>query len=440
MEEAKQKLLDLFCSGHKACIDSRLLSANNLFFALKGETFNGNLFANQALENGASMVVVDEEIPLKTDKVLKVNSVLETLQETSKAYRNLFAIPVIGITGTNGKTTTKELISAVLSCQFNTLSTSGNLNNHIGVPLTILELEKSHQMAVIEMGANHVGEIGFLSSIANPDYGLITNVGKAHIEGFGSPENIITAKTELYKHIIRKEGAIFVNGGNTILTEKAKGANLILYGTESYNHLQGKAISNGPRLSFNFKVIKPFGKAQVGSEGTVHSKLVGDYNLENFLAAISIGLYFGIHPTNAVKALEDYTPANNRSQLVETASNTVILDAYNANPTSMNLALKNLKSIAGKKKAAIIGDMLELGDTSLDEHKKILNRLRDLKLNVNIVVGEHFFKAAKGLNEFLAFENVDQATAWLKANKINNHTVLVKGSRGIKMEKVMDYI
>ena len=440
MKEAQKFLLELFHSEHRACTDTRLINPGDVFFALKGDSFDGNLFARQALEKGASIAVVDQDLAFPDERLLTVENVLETLQKVSQTYRQRFSIPVIGITGTNGKTTTKELMSAVLSTQLDTLSTSGNLNNHIGVPLTLLELRNKHQVAVIEMGANHIGEIGFLSSLADPDFGLITNVGKAHIEGFGSAENIVIAKTELYKHIIRKQGTIFVNGENTKLTEKAQGANLVLYGTKPSNHLQGEITGRGPRLSFCFKVMKAFGKAQTGMEGKVNSKLVGDYNLENFLAAITIGLHFGVSPENAIKALEEYTPSNHRSQLAETGKNTVILDAYNANPTSMGLALKNLASMPETKKAAIIGDMLELGITSQEEHQKVLEQLFQLNLELNIVVGPEFCKASKGISGLLPFENVEKASEWIKTNELKGYTILVKGSRGIKMEKVMDLL
>jgi len=440
MEEAIKKIVDLFSSGHRASTDTRALEPGDIFFALKGHSFNGNLFAEQALKKDAKLAVVDQELTVTNEKLLKVSNVMQTLQESSKTYRGLFSIPIIGITGTNGKTTTKELVSSVLGSQFTTLSTSGNLNNHIGVPLTLSELKRSHQIAVIEMGANRIGDIRFLTSIADPDFGLITNVGKAHLEGFGSPENIVLAKSELYSHIIRKKGTIFVNGGNVTLTEKAQGTTLVLYGTSSDNHLKGEITGHGPMLSFYFKVMKPFGKAQMGMEGKVNSKLVGDYNLENFLAAVTIGLYFGVSPENAIKALEEYTPSNHRSQLVETGKNTVILDAYNANPTSMGLALKNLASMPGAKKAAIIGDMLELGITSQEEHQKVISQLNELNLDIKIVVGSEFCTSANGLTGILAFENVIEASERLKNNELKGHTILVKGSRGIRMEKVMNYL
>jgi len=433
-----QELLNLFNAGHKACTDSRETKIGNVFFALKGENFNGNLFAKEAIENGATLAIVDQEIFEHDDRIIKVEDVIDTLQMASKSYRKQFSLPVIGITGTNGKTTTKELLQAVLNSTFKTLSTTGNLNNHIGVPLTLLELQKHHQIAVVEMGANHVGEIGLLSSLADPNFGLITNIGKAHLEGFGSVENIVKTKTELYRHVKENNGTLFVNGDNPILTEKARGANQVLYGTKPSNHLLGVIIEKDPFLDFRFKVMKDFGEARAGSEGMVCSRLVGNYNLENLLAALTIGLYFGVETSNAIEALEGYTPANHRSQLVETGQNTVILDAYNANPTSMTLALENLESFSGKKKAAILGDMLELGPTSSDEHEKMLDKLKSYNFDTNIVVGPQFCEAAQGSKGFLSFFNVDEAIEWLRANKIDNHLVLVKGSRGIKMEKVME--
>ncbi len=440
MKGAEEQLLEFFRNGHKPCTDTRALNPGDVFFALKGDNFNGNHFATRALEMGAAMVVVDEELPMADNRILRVNDVMQFLQNASKAHRQQFAIPFIGITGTNGKTTTKELVSAVLGSQFSTLSTSGNLNNHIGVPVTLLNLQESHQMAVIEIGANQIGDVEFLSSVCDPDFGLITNVGKAHLQGFGSPENIVKAKTELYRHLIGKQGTIFVNGGNRVLIEKARETPVVYYGSGNSNHLQGSIIATDARLSFSFKVLKPFGNAKVQMQGTVHSKLVGDYNLENFLAAVSIGLYFGITPENVVNALESYTPANHRSQLVETGLNTVILDAYNANPTSMGLALNNLEAMAGSKKAAILGDMLELGKASYQEHERVLEQMIRLNLDVKIVVGSEFCKAAIGLKQIQAFESADEARHFLKNNKICNHVILVKGSRGIMMERVVEYL
>ncbi len=440
MKGKRDQLLDFIRKGHKPCTDTRTLNPGNVFFALKGDNFNGNHFAIQALDIGAAMVVVDEDIPVADKRVLRVDDVLQFIQQTSYYYRQQFSIPFIAITGTNGKTTTKELVSVVLGSQFSTLSTSGNLNNQIGVPITLLNLKQIHQMAVIEMGANRMGDIKFLSSICDPDFGLITNVGKAHLEGFGSPENIVTAKTELYEHLIGRQGAIFVNGENSILTKKASGTEIVYYGTCSSNHLRGNIIGANPLISFSFEVLQPFGKAKAKMQGTVHGKLVGEYNLENFLAAVSIGLYFGVSPENVVKAIENYTPSNHRSQLVETGNNIVILDAYNANPTSMGFALQNLKSMAGLKKAAILGDMLELGKTSKEEHQKILDQMIGIDIDVKIVVGVEFSNAAIGIDNIQSFQNVDDAILYLKHHKVLNHTILVKGSRGIKMEKIMDWL
>jgi UDP-N-acetylmuramoyl-tripeptide--D-alanyl-D-alanine ligase len=360
------------------------------------------------------------------------------LQQLSLFHREQFILPVIGITGTNGKTTTKELLNALLASTFNTLATKGNLNNHIGVPLTLLELNPTHEIAIIEMGANHVGEIGKLSMLAKPGYGIITNIGKAHLEGFGSVENIIKTKTELYQHVKNTGGIIFVNGENTLLTEKAAGARLIRYGKRTENHCAGRITQEKPFLKIEFLVNQAFGKAKPGMQGIIQTKLVGGYNFENIMAALTIGLYFGVSPIEAITAIETYQPANSRSQLIENGRNVILMDAYNANPTSMAAAISNFVGFGKGPLAAMLGDMLELGETSRQEHKQIVKMLEESNFELRILVGPEFMAVAKPSERCLVFEKVEAAAEWLRLNPLQGYHILIKGSRGIQMEKILE--
>ncbi|MBW6497528.1 MAG: UDP-N-acetylmuramoyl-tripeptide--D-alanyl-D-alanine ligase [Bacteroidales bacterium] len=433
-----EKLRQLVLKGHAICTDSRQTKPGDIFFALKGENFNGNKFALQALENGCALAVVDEPIALGNKKLIQVDNVLRTLQQLSHFHRQQFNLPLIGITGTNGKTTTKELTHAVLASTFRTLATKGNLNNHIGVPLTLLDLTAAHEIAIIEMGANHMGEIGELSLLANPGYGLITNIGKAHLEGFGSVENIIKTKTELYDHVKKAGGQIFVNGENSLLTEKAQGAELITYGKGSQNHCAGAITREKPFMEIDFMVNKPLGKALAGTKGSIQTRLVGAFNFENVMAALTIGLYFGVSPDNAVEAIEAYQPSNSRSQLIDNGRNVILLDAYNANPTSMAAAIGNFAGFGQSPRALILGDMLELGETSLEEHRQIIKLITENHFDLSILVGPEFMAVAQPGENCLVFEHSFQATEWLKAKNLEGYHFLVKGSRGIKMEKVLE--
>ncbi|MEI6822543.1 MAG: UDP-N-acetylmuramoyl-tripeptide--D-alanyl-D-alanine ligase [Bacteroidota bacterium] len=425
-----KELYQIFLKHPQVSTDTRKIIKDSIYFAIKGKNFDGNLFASSALENGAAFAVIDnEKYYIDNGKYILVKDTLATLQQLALNHRQNLNILIIGITGTNGKTTTKELINVVLSEKYNTLATIGNLNNHIGVPLTILGITKDTEIAIIEMGANHVGEIGELCKISQPDYGIITNIGKAHLEGFGSFEGVIKAKNDLYIHIKDKKGKIFINSNNELLMNLSKDIDKITYGTSDTDFCCGEIISANPNveisyryndLDFNFK-----------------TNLVGSYNFENIMAAICVGIYFNVDHHLLKKALETYVPTNNRSQVVKTEHNTLILDAYNANPTSMEQAISNFAKMDTNNKVLIIGDMLELGSYSLDEHQSILNLIEKDNFQNVILVGKDFKTVNKN---FLSFTTSDEAREWLKNNPIINSTILIKGSRGIKLEKIIDAI
>ncbi len=412
--------------------DSRKCEKNALFFALKGENFDGNNYASKALENGCSFAVVDKKEVICDDRYILVNDVLQTLQTLANYHRKKLKLPILAITGTNGKTTTKELISAVLKKKFNVINTIGNLNNHIGVPLTLLSMDEKTEIGIVEMGANHQGEIKLLSHIAEPNYGIITNIGKAHLEGFGSFENIISTKTELYQFISENKGLIFFNGNNKILKEKI---NLLPIKNISYgiNNDDVVAINtySSKFLSIDIRINNKTKK--------INTNLVGDYNVENVLAAVCIANYFKVDLDEMIDAIENYKPTNNRSQFVETKQNNLILDAYNANPTSVDAALQNFYSQNLMNKCIILGDMLELGNESLNEHQVIFNKIEKMNFSMKIVVGDIYSKINPG-KDILQFYNVESLIDWLKINKIVNSNVLIKGSRGIKLERIVEFL
>lgn len=428
----------LVAKGHPICTDSRLAEPGSIFFALKGENFNGNRFAHKALEQGCVAAVVDESVVTMGESIIMVSDVLKTLQQLSHFHRKQFNLPVIGITGSNGKTTTKELMHAVLASTFNTLATKGNYNNHIGVPLTLLGLTPEHQIAIIEMGANQVGEIGMLAELARPAFGLITNIGKAHLEGFGSLENIIKTKTQLYTQVIGNDGLLFVNGDNPLLCEKSAGAKVVYYGKDEKNHCSGSISGEKPFISIDFRVNKDFGKALSGINGKINTQLVGAYNFENIMAALTIGLYFGVSPEKAIAAIESYAPSNSRSQLIENGRNTILLDAYNANPTSMAAAIENFSEFGESPRAVMLGDMLEMGHRSAQEHEGIIKLLIEKQFDLNILVGPEFKSVTPSAKNFMVFDTSGAATHWLSKNPLRGFNILIKGSRGIEMEKVLD--
>jgi UDP-N-acetylmuramoyl-tripeptide--D-alanyl-D-alanine ligase len=407
--------------------DTRNIKQGSLFFALKGENFNANTFAKEALNKGAAHSIIDEEAHYVEGCIL-VPNVLSTLQQLANHHRRQMHIPVIGITGTNGKTTTKELTATVLSKKYNTLFTQGNLNNHIGVPLTLLALKKEHQIAIIEMGANHVGEIAELCNIAEPNFGIITNIGKAHLEGFGGPEGVIKAKSELYHHIKNKGGKLFVNADDELLMRLSQGIERITYGTTADTDCEG--IDD--RESFLAKGIF----IDDGIEVEIQSHLAGRYNFYNMMVATCLGFYFGLTLTQIKQAIEGYIPANNRSQIVKKGDNTIWVDAYNANPSSMRVAIENFAELPGTGKVLILGDMFELGTDSQLEHQT-LAELIDTKKTWDAVylVGKEFAQTKTGAQHF---DNMENFMEWLQNHPLKTKTILLKGSRGMAMERVLE--
>lgn len=422
-----QKLYTLFLEKENISTDTRNINKNCLFFALKGESFDGNQFAQQALDSGAAYAVVDDEHVVISDKYILVDDVLTTLQNLANHHRKQFKIPVIGITGSNGKTTTKELIYTVLSKKYNTLATQGNLNNHIGVPLTLLSLKKDTEIAIIEMGANHIGEIEFLSKIAEPNFGIITNIGKAHIEGFGSYQGVVQTKSELYKFIKQSEGFLFVNEDDELLMDLSSEINRIGYGENAKSH-DFKLIESSPNLKIAW------------DNNIITTNLYGKYNFPNIMAAICVGNYFNVDEQDIIDAIANYISTNNRSQLAEIGENTYYMDAYNANPTSMNAAIDTFVEGKFSNKLMILGDMLELGSVSYEEHVNIIEKALSNQLET-IFVGNNFFELSdkyKTVKQLHFFKNYEEVINWFSNNQPKNRNVLVKGSRGIKLEKIVE--
>ena len=429
-------LYSIFLQHPTICTDSRVCPLGSIFFALKGENFNANAFALSALEKGCAYAVVDHAEFAIDDRFILVNDVLESLQQLATYHRKQLGTKIIGITGTNGKTTTKELIAAVLKESYNILYTQGNLNNHIGVPLTLLQLTAEHQIAVIEMGANHPGEIQFLCDIACPDYGIITNVGKAHLEGFGSLEGVMKTKAELYRFISAHGQLIFINSGNPLLVSMAAESGII-----QPDKMLGYSLNKEENAADYFAEItdcSPFLSMDWNKKGTnateIKTHLIGSYNAENVLAAITIGNYFGVTNDQIKTGLENYIPQNNRSQLTVTERNKLVVDAYNANPTSMRAAILNFAQMDVPQKTLILGDMLELGVQSEEEHQNIVNLLQQNSFKNVLLVGKDFKKTK---NSYPSFENVDDLISFVNENPVTNHYILIKGSRGIKLEKVL---
>jgi UDP-N-acetylmuramoyl-tripeptide--D-alanyl-D-alanine ligase len=419
-----------FLASKGISTDTRKIEPGNIFFALKGPSFNGNQFALQALEQGASFAVIDEPQQHADNRLLLVDDVLLTLQKLAHHHRKQFNIPVIALTGSNGKTTTKELISKVLSTTYSVLSTQGNLNNHIGVPITLLQLKHHHQMAIIEMGANHQGEIAMLCDIAVPTHGLITNIGKAHLEGFGGIEGVLKGKTEMYHFLKRTEGLIFCRKNDLKLMKECIGyKNVVFYSTEKGDDLFGTIEQAYPFL----KVVWNLHDAHF----IANTQLTGEYNLENILSAICIGLHFNVSADNINSALSNYVPDNQRSQLFKYQTNTIIMDAYNANPTSMEAALKNIAENYDGNKVLILGEMLELGNETKYEHQHILDMVNQMEKDQLILVGTNFLQAT--LEEpALRFGNSADAAAFLMQHPVKDSIILIKGSRGSRMEKILD--
>ena len=425
-------LYDLFIHNPQITTDSRNCPKGSIFFALKGDKFDGNQYAGKALASGCVYAVIDNPDYYIGERTILVDNVLKTLQQLAHHHRKVLGLPIIGITGTNGKTTTKELLAAVLSTKFNLLYTEGNFNNHIGVPLTLLRLTHDHEMAVIEMGASHPGDIKELVDIVHPNYGIITNVGRAHLEGFGSFEGVIKTKGELYDFLRKKEGStVFIHHDNAYLMNIAEGLNLIPYGTEDDLYVNGRITGNSPYLTFEWKAGKD------GKSYQVQTQLIGEYNFPNALAAITIGRFFGVEDAKINEALAGYTPQNNRSQLKKTDDNTLIIDAYNANPTSMMAALQNFRNMEVPHKMLILGDMRELGAESAAEHQKIADYLKECAFEKVWLVGDQFAAAE---HSFQTYPNVQEVIKELEADKPKGYTILIKGSNGIKLSSVVDYL
>ncbi len=426
-------LYELFLqSSQQVTTDSRKPIVGSMFFALSGANFNGNEYAHKAIEQGCGYAIVDEEKYADEAKnIILVDNVLQTLQDLAHYHRSKFKIPVIAITGTNGKTTTKELVASVLSQEYDVLWTQGNLNNHIGVPLTLLQITKEHEIAVIEMGASHVGEIATLAKIADPTFGLITNLGYAHLEGFGSFENIVKAKTELYEYLRnRKEGKIFLDHQNQTLRSLSEGITAIEYGTEEGLFVVGELLACDPFLTFKWRFSQ--------NPHIVETHLIGEYNLSNALVAIAIGKYFGIRSAKVCDALREYIPTNNRSQLKETGKNKLIVDAYNANPTSMMAALSNFSNIKKEHKALILGDMRELGADSNTEHQKVIDYIKGQDFEKVYLIGENFKHINS--NGYPCFKDVLELNNYLSENPLLNYYILIKGSRGNELEKSLELL
>lgn len=421
-----EQLHRLYLEHPNICTDTRKITSNCLFFALRGETFNGNEFAGQALENGAAYAIIDQVGYKTSNRHILCENVLETLQKLASHHRAHCKAKLIALTGSNGKTTTKELIHAVISKKYRTIATKGNLNNHIGVPLTLLSIREDTEMAIVEMGANHKGEIAFLSEIAQADFGYITNFGKAHLEGFGSIEGVIGAKSELYEHLMAHGKHIFMNADDPIQVEKLSG------------YIKKIGFSTQDHRYFNIRFLKadPFVVLEV--EGTeIKTQLIGRYNFPNCCAAILMGIYFDVPLGDIKNALEGYRPQNNRSQIMTIKGIEVILDAYNANPSSMNAALENFHRLRAEHKTLILGDMFELGGAAKQEHQTLVDRAAELGFIGVHLVGEHFYETKTHFKKFKTFGALKD---YLDENPIGKGSLLIKGSRGMALERVLEIL
>lgn len=423
------KIHNLFLECQSFSTDTRKIEKNSMFFALKGDKFDANTFTKEAIEKGAKYVVIDNPNYFIKERTILVENVLKTLQELSTFHRNYLKTPIIALTGSNGKTTTKELINVVLSKKFNTKATVGNLNNHIGVPLTLLSFTKETEIGIVEMGANHQKEIEFLCTIAQPDSGYITNFGKAHLEGFGGVEGVIKGKSEMYNYLFENNKLVFINSDDEIQKNKtlAYSKKINFSKTDRNADLFIESVSANP-----FVEIKT-------SDTVIKSNLIGLYNANNINASILIGTYFKVALMDIKAAIESYIPENNRSQLIKKGTNEIILDAYNANPSSMKVALDNFIQIDKSNKLIVIGDMYELGSESLNEHKTIVNYLQDKKIETYLI-GKDFYSNKISNPDLNFFASFDEFGNYLKAKKTENRSILIKGSRGMALERTLEYL
>lgn len=421
-----EKLHELFLKFPNLSTDSRKITKDSLFFALKGDNFNGNSYAIKAIENGAAYAIVDEKEFADGDNRILVDNVLETLQQLANYHRKRSTAKVISLTGSNGKTTTKELINSVLSTSYKTIATVGNLNNHIGVPLTLLTIKKDTEIAIIEMGANHQKEIEFLAKIAEPDFGYITNFGKAHLEGFGGVEGVIKGKSELYDFLIERNNPIFFNADDAIQLSKLN-THIKKYGfsQEKSDYYQIKLLAANPFVDIKFE------------DNIIHSKLIGAYNFANCCAAIIMGKFFNVSLENIKKGVENYIPANNRSQIIEKNGHHIILDAYNANPSSMMVALENFNNLEASHKTVFLGDMFELGETAAEEHQAIADLASSMNFDELFFVGKNF---AKTKNKHQTFDTFETLNTYLKTNYLQKSTLFIKGSRGMALERILELL
>jgi UDP-N-acetylmuramoyl-tripeptide--D-alanyl-D-alanine ligase len=419
----------LFLKCNSVSIDTRKIESGSLFVAIKGENFDANTFAKEAIEKGASYVIIDNEKYYLDERTIVVEDSLVALQELAKYHRHYLKLPIIALTGSNGKTTTKELINVVLSQKFKTKATVGNLNNHIGVPLTLLTFDSETEIGIVEMGANHQKEIEFLCEIAQPNYGYITNFGKAHLEGFGGVEGVIKGKSEMYNYIAANSKLAFINLEDKIQVEKSKAFRYYSFGINKENaNVNISSIKANPFVEINF------------SDMEIQTHLIGLYNANNINAALTIGKYFGVENADIKTALESYIPENNRSQLLSKETNQIILDAYNANPSSMAVAIENFLQLDDSNKILILGDMFELGEDSFNEHKTIVNLLLNQKDITVYFVGREFFKHQISSNGLHFFETFDACSECLKGLKIENSSLLIKGSRGMALERTLQFL
>ena len=419
----------LFLKCNSVSIDTRKIESNSLFFAIKGENFDANTFAKEALEKGASYVIIDDKTYFIDQRTILVENSLITLQELAKFHRQHLKLPIIALTGSNGKTTTKELINVVLSQKFKTKATIGNLNNHIGVPLTLLSFNEQTEIGIVEMGANHKKEIEFLCDLANPDYGYITNFGKAHLEGFGGVEGVIQGKSEMYQYLSKNDKLAFINLEDPIQVEKTKTLKSFSFGV------------NKESANVNITAVKANPFVEISFSGLVISThLIGLYNANNCNAALTIGKYFGIDDNVIKTALESYIPENNRSQILSKGSNQIILDAYNANPSSMKVAIENFIQLDNQNKVLILGDMFELGQESFQEHKEIVDSLSEVENIVCHFVGKDFSANRIESNTLYFYDTFDALSKHLLETKIENSSILIKGSRGMALERTLDIL
>ena len=422
-----EALYELYKKSYKVVKDTRENVENSIYFALKGESFNGNKYALEAVNNGANYAVIDEKEYQVDSRLILVDDTLKCLQDLARYHRQQLNIPILALTGSNGKTTTKELINIVLLKKYNCYATRGNFNNHIGVPLTLLSMTPEHDFGVVEMGANHVHEIEELCNIALPDYGYITNFGRVHLEGFGSFEGVIKGKTEMYDHLRNHQKYVFVNVADDIQMKKSEGMKRITFGAEQADY-HARFLGADPFVTIDIDGV------------IIKSNLIGAYNFSNIATAVAVGKYFGIPATDIQKAIESFVPSNNRSQIIQQKTNKIILDAYNANPNSMDAAVNNLASLSDKNKIAILGDMFELGSDSLMEHQKIADLVDVLPIDRAFLIGETFFKTTVFNNNIQQFKNFEAFKSHLEKESFQHSTILIKASRGMALERVVELL